>query len=432
MKNLPVSKPILTSLSPNTEKDDILLTLRLILQPWKWKDISANQRLYQRGSAVKTLEEKFKQYLSIKHAFSFNSGRTAWLAILENLILEKGSEVLLQAFTCNAVVNPIRWSSFKPVFVDIDEKTLNMGPADLERKISSASRVVLVQHTFGLPADLDRIKEICQRHNLILIEDCAHSLGASYHNQKLGTFGQAAFFSFGRDKVISSVFGGLAVTNDDELGKKLKEFQLRLLQPSHLWICQQLLHPVLTNLLVVPLYGLAGMGKWLLLCLQKIGLLSKAMRREEKRGEKPADLVKRMPEALILLAENQLKKLDRFVSHQGEIARFYDENLKNPELILPPATPGRIYLRYPLLLKNSKTDKTLIGARREGIFLDDGWRKTVVTPPDTDQEKMGYTPGSCPVAEKIAKSILNLPTHINISREKAQKIVTFLNNYRGD
>ncbi|MBI4359202.1 MAG: aminotransferase class I/II-fold pyridoxal phosphate-dependent enzyme [Candidatus Nealsonbacteria bacterium] len=414
--------PILISLSPNTEKDDVLLALKLLFKPWLWK----------KNNRAEKLEESFRKRLPINQAIAFNSGRTALLAILESLNLEKGSEVLLQAFTCNAVVNPVRWTGFKPVFVDINEKTLNIDPVDLERKISPASRVILVQHTFGLAADMEKVSDICQKYNLILIEDCAHSLGATDQGKRLGTLGKAAFFSFGRDKVISSVYGGLAATDDDELGKKLKEFQSRLPQPSHFWIYQQLLHPVLTNLLVIPLYGLAGMGKWLLLCLQRIGLLSKAVRRAEKRGEKPAGLDQKMPDALIQLAENQFQKLDRFIAHQKEIARLYDENLANPELILPPARSGRIYLRYPLLLKNGKTDKMLDEARRKGIFLDDGWRKTVITPPDTDQARMGYRAGECPVAERTAQRILNLPTHINVSEKKARRIVDFLNNYHGD
>ncbi|OHA61973.1 MAG: hypothetical protein A2117_00210 [Candidatus Wildermuthbacteria bacterium GWA2_46_15] len=420
--------PVLISLSPNTEKDDLSLALKLLFWPWRWKTTNYH------GDRISTssLENEFKQYLGIKHAFTFNSGRTAWWAILKALNLKEGSEVLIQAFTCNAVVNPVRWTGFEPVFVDINERTLNIDPVDLERKITSASRVVLVQHTFGLAAEMEKILGICQRHNLVLIEDCAHSLGATDQGKRLGTLGKAAFFSFGRDKVISSVYGGLAVTDDDELGKKLKEFQSRLPQPSRFWICQQLLHPVLTNLLVIPLYGLAGMGRWLLILLQKIGLLSKAVSGKEKRGEKTSGLLQRMPDVLILLAENQFKKLDRFVAHQREIARFYDENLTNPELILPPARSGRIYLRYPLLLKNGKTDKMLDGARRKGIFLDDGWRKTVVTPPDTDQAKMGYRAGECPAAERTAQRILNLPTHVKVSREKARRIVDFLNNYRGD
>ena len=137
----------------------------------------------------------------------------------------------MQAFTCNAVPNPVLWAGLKPVYVDCDEKTFNIDKEDLKKKITPRSRVLIVQHTFGLPADMDAISEICRKNNLILIEDCAHSLGAEYKNKKVGTFGKAAFFSFSRDKVISSVYGGMAVTEDHELTKKIKEYQLKIGYP---------------------------------------------------------------------------------------------------------------------------------------------------------------------------------------------------------
>lgn len=420
-------KPIFTSISPNTEKDDIVLTLKLIFQPWKWKD----NRDYLE------LEKEFKEYLGIKHAISFNSGRTAFLAILNALESEQGSpasakatagrEVLIQGFTCNAVVNPILAAGLKPVFVDIEEETLNINPDDLEKKITDKSKIVLVQHTFGLPADLKKILEICQKHNLTLIEDCAHSLGAEYGGKKLGAFGKASFFSFGRDKVISSVFGGMAVTNNDDLAKKIKEYRDNLAEPSLCWVFQQLLHPVLTNWLIMPLYNLNGtIGKWKLIALQKIGLLSKAVSKREKLGEFSAKSARKMPEALAIMALSQFEKLEKFISHQRQTADFYDKNLIGLELALPPSAEGRIYLRYPVLLKKANTDMILDKARKEKIFLDDGWRKTVIVPPDTNQEKMGYRAGDCPIAEKISQKILNLPTHINISQEKAQRIINFL------
>ncbi len=422
-------KPIFTSLSPNTEKDDIVLALKLLFQPNRWKKVES----------VSILEKKFKEYLNTKHAFAFNSGRTAFLTILKCLNFELGSEVLIQGFTCNAVVNPILAVGLKPIFVDIDEKTLNIDANDLEKKISGKSRVVVVQHTFGLPAfvplcgttagkpaDIDKIQEICRKHNLVLIEDCAHCLGAEYNGKKLGTIGKVAFFSSGRDKVISSVAGGMAATNDDQLAQKLKSYQDKLPEPSFFWTFQQLLHPILTKFFVMPAYGFFGVGKWFLLFLQKIGLLSKAVLNQEKQGKMPQSFPKKMPEALAILALNQFQKLEKFISHQRQIAELYDKNLTGLELALPSNAEGRIYLRYPVLLKNASTDMILDKARKEKIFLDDGWRKATVVPPDTNQEKMGYRAGDCHIAEKVAENILNLPTHINISKEKAERIINFL------
>lgn len=271
-------RPISISLSPNTEKDDIRLALRLVFRPGKWK----------RGLAIRELENEFKKYLGVKYAFSLNSGRSALMAILQSLGLDQGSEVLLQAFTCNAAANPILWSGLNPVYVDCDENNFNINIEDLKRKTTPKSKVVIVQHTFGLPAEMDKISDIVRQNNLILIEDCAHSLGANYKGRKIGTFGKAAFFSFSRDKVISSVYGGMVVTNDDNLAERIREFQEKTSYPSCCWVLQQLLHPILMNYLILPTYNFLSFGKIKLIFLQWFHILSKAVHWKEKQGKKPS------------------------------------------------------------------------------------------------------------------------------------------------
>jgi len=317
-------KPITISLSPNTQKDDIWLALRLIFSPWKWK----------KGKAIKEFENQFKEYLGVKHAFSFNSGRSALMAILKSLGLEQDKEVLLQAFTCNAASNPILWSDLKPVYVDCDESNFNIDIEDLKKKVTPKSRIVMVQHTFGLPAEMEKVLDIARQNNLILIEDCAHSLGAEYYNQKVGTFGKAAFFSFSRDKITSSVYGGMAITNDDDLAKKIEKFQEEIKRPSNCWILQQLFHPVLMNFLILPTYNFL-FGKILLVLFQWFHVLSKAVHWKEKRGRKPSYFPKRMPNALALLAQKQFKKLEKFYEHRRKLAAFYCSELKNSSFEVP-------------------------------------------------------------------------------------------------
>ncbi|PIQ07499.1 MAG: hypothetical protein COW72_00010, partial [Candidatus Nealsonbacteria bacterium CG18_big_fil_WC_8_21_14_2_50_37_10] len=420
-------RPISISLSPNTEKDDIRLALKLLFQPWNWKINHYATRPRSVG-----LEEEFKRYLGVKYAISFNSGRSGLMAILDSLDIKKDDEVLLQSFTCNSAVNPILKRKAKPIFVDIDD-TINLDPVDLKKKITPKSKAVMIQHTFGWPAQIEEILKFVRQNNLFLIEDCAHSLGAKYQGKFCGTFGDVAFFSFGRDKIISSVFGGMIITNNEKMGERIKEFRDKLDYPSNFWIFQQLLHPILINCLILPAYGLNQyLGRLLLGLFHKLSILSKSVYKKEKRGKIPKYFPKRFPNALATLALNQFKKLEKFNNHRRKTASFYEKELKNTGFNLPLAKSqeGRepAFMRYPILV-NFDIDEILQKLRRKKIFLDDGWRKSPVVPPDTDIDKMGYLFGSCPQVEKVAQNIVNLPTHINISEKEAKIIVNFLKSY---
>jgi dTDP-4-amino-4,6-dideoxygalactose transaminase len=432
-------RPISISLSPNTEKDDIRLAFKLLWQPWRWKGPSS---LCSSGQ-IADLENEFKKYLGAKNAISFNSGRSSLLAILSSFAKTSGDEVLLQAFTCNAVANPIIWAGLKPVYADVNEQTFNIDAEDLKRKITAKSKAVIVQHTFGLPADMDEILKICQEHNLILIEDCAHSLGAEYGSTsspqvderaglptetlraKVGTFGKVAFFSFSRDKVISSVYGGMVATNDDELAKKIKDYQEKAGYPSYFWIKQQLLHPVLMNWLILPTYSI--FGKYLLILFQWLHILSKAVHWKEKRGLQPGYFPKKLPNAMAILALNQFKKLEKFNLHRKEISEFYVKELLNTSYQLPGSSyDGNIFLRFAA--KHPKAHEIIRKAWDNNLLIGD-WYTTPIAPHDTKSDKLQYVSGSCPKAEKLAKETLNLPTHINISREDAKKITEFLKQW---
>ena len=413
-------KPISISLSPNTEPDDVWLAFKLSFQPWRWK---ASEKGKEQSDKI--LEREFAKLLGAKYALAFNSGRSSLMAILQDLGLQKGDEVLLQAFTCNAVPNPVMWTGLKPVYVDCREDDFNIDVDDLERKITPKSKVVIVQHTFGLPADLDRVSEVCKKYNLMLIEDCAHALGAIYKGQLVGTFGKAAFFSFSRDKVISSVYGGMAVTNDEKLAEKMREFQERIGYPSGFWIKQQLLHPVAMNWKILPTYRV--FGKYVLVFSQWLHILSKAVHWKEKRGMKPGYFPKRMPNALAILALRQLGKLDRFNTHRKGIAKKYYEELAGTSFELPEKFEERenIFLRFAV--KHPRAHEIIKKAWERNFLIGD-WYTSPLAPADTQLEKFGYQKGSCPKAERLAQITLNLPTHINIQEKEVQKIIEFIKN----
>jgi len=409
-------KPISISLSPNVEKDDLKLALNLIIRPWLWR----------KGRAVEELENKFKKYLGVKYAVSFNSGRSSFFAILKSLELEKGSEVLLQAFTCNAVPNPVLWADLEPIYVDCNTDDFNINISDLKAKINAKSKVVVVQHTFGQPCNMDEIRAICAKNSLILIEDCAHSLGAEFNGIKVGSQSRVAFFSFSRDKVISCVYGGMAVTNDDKLGQVLEQAQAEFGVPNLFWIFQQLLHPILLHYIILPIYNLIDLGKLFLVLSQVLHVLSKAVSWQEKRGMKPDYFPKALPNALAMMALNQFNKLENFNQYRQKIANYYYDELKKTSFSLPPKLENtkNVFLRFTV--KHPKAHDIIYQAwHRQNILLGD-WYTTPIAPFDTNLEEIKYKMGSCPNAENLAKRTLNLPTHINISQRHAVRIVDFL------
>lgn len=404
-------RPIAISLSPNTELTDVLLALKTMFAPWSWT----------RGGHVRKVEEWFRRFLKKKYVFSFDSGRSAELAILRSLGIGIGDEVILQAFTCVAVPNSILWMGAKPVYVDIYPETFNIDIRDLEKKITKKTKAIIIQHTFGIAGDLEKIKKITKKHKLFLIEDCAHALGGEYQDRKLGSFGDAAFFSFGRDKVISSVFGGIAITGNKIIADKLGRYEKSLPFPSLFWIAQQLFHPI-SFAFILPLYNSLGIGRGILLVLQKLKLLSIPVVEKEKIGGKPRFYPRRLPNGLAILAAYQLKKLEKFNKHRVEIAKFYMQNIKGP-YVFPRHRPGDIFLRFPLLTINSVKRKVLFDACKKRNILVGNWYSNVVDPVDVDLAKVGYVKGSCPVSEQAAKTIINLPTYPLMNLRDAEKVM---------
>ena len=418
------SRPISISLSPNVQKDDVLLALNLLIRPWKWK----------KGKEIKLLEEEFAKFIGVKYAVSFNSGRSALYAILKALDqvqgLDAGSDVLLQAFTCNAVPNPVLWAGLNPIYVDCNKENFNIDTEDLKAKITQQSKAIIVQHTFGIPANMDEITKICQEHKLILIEDCAHSLGAKFNGKIVGSFGDVGFFSFSRDKVISSIYGGMVVTNNEELADNLRKFQNNYGHPNKLWVFQQLLHPVLLQYIILPVYNFFNLGKALLIIAQITHILSKAVSWKEKQGKIPNYFPRALPNAMAILALNQFAKLDKFYSHRNKVTNYYKDNLKDTKFIFPDiglnSQPS--FLRFTV--KHPKAHEIIWQAwHKENILLGD-WYTTPIAPFDTNLEELKYKPGSCIFAERLAKETLNLPTHINITEDDCKKIIEFLKKFK--
>jgi len=202
------------------------------------------------GEYVNKVEEKICEITGAKYAVAVVNGTNGLHLALKVVGVNEGDEVITQALTFVATSNAIVYAGAKPVFVDVDLDTLGMSSKSLRKWLEKNAikkgnetfnkttgnriKAVVPMHTFGHPCRIDEIKEICREWNLELVEDSAESLGSLYKNKHTGTFGKVGVFSFNGNKIVTSGGGGMIVTNDENLAKKLKHLSTTAKVP-HKW-----------------------------------------------------------------------------------------------------------------------------------------------------------------------------------------------------
>lgn len=416
--------------APNAQKDDLFLALSLLFSPWRW---------FQKD-AVKLLQENVSDYLG-KRVYAFDSARSALFAILKSLQIEKGDEVLLQAFTCVALPNPILWAGAKPIYVDIDLENLNIDIDDLERKITPNSKAVVIQYTFGIAPDLERIKNLCEKYNLYLIEDNCHNFGQKFKvsgiEYKAGTFGDASIISFGQEKVVSATRGGFAYIRNDKAEERLKIIHQNLKSPRIRDILRGILNPIVWKFREASgLFGELVYRLFVAIKLQELGLT-----KEELKGKKADHLPYSMPNSNAILGNFQFKKLEQFIEYRKNNAENYYQQLKqgkgisflsnndfkrsieglkivDPKIASKFASP--MWLRFPGAVENA--EKVRLYAESKGIILGN-WYTNPIHCKGVDMSALNYKEGSCPKVEWLVKRSINLPTHVGIGNEEIKKII---------
>ena len=163
------------------------------------------------------LIEEIKQKYTGKGYYLLGSARSGIYSLLKCLNLPEDCEVLITGFTCDVVANAVIQSGCKPLYVDINSETFGMDPGSLQKKITKNSKVIIIQHTFGIPAKLDELLAIANEYSLYVIEDCALSLDSYYKDKLTGNYGDAAVFTFELSKTITANHGGLLKINTDKL-----------------------------------------------------------------------------------------------------------------------------------------------------------------------------------------------------------------------
>jgi perosamine synthetase len=408
------------SLSPNAQKDDVLLALKTMVTPWKWND--------DKSSIL--LKNNLNKYFDGGHeTIFFSSGRSALYFGLKSLGIGSGDEVIVQSFTCVAVPNAIVWCNAKPVYCDTGND-FNIDIDMIEKLINKKTKAIIVQHAFGIPADIERISNIASKNNIYLIEDCAVSLGSSVGGKKIGTFGDFSVLSFGRDKIISSVFGGAVVTKNKTIINKLIKYQASLQNPKYLFTFQQIFHPI-AFFFILPLYGIGykkyTLGKFLLYILQRLKLLGKPVTKSEENGSKADFINYKFATPQAALANNQFNKLSKYNIHRVKIADYYYKHLNNLSGIgLPLKKDGAVWLRFPVIVEKD-SNKMKLFLKCNNVIVGD-WYKTPIYPVRR-LSRFYYKNGTSPESERICRKIINLPTHPNISIKDAGRICNLIKKW---
>jgi perosamine synthetase len=398
---------------------------------WKWKNGKEKEDL------KKELGQRFGE-----SAILFGSGRDALLATFRAIGITPGDEIILQGFTCTVVPNSIHAAGGVPVYCDTDPQTLSLDIAKFHRTITHRTRAVICQHTFGIPAETKKIKAICEKRGIMLIEDCAHIipddigkqmslLEGESHSGEIGLHGDAVLLSFGRDKAISGVTGGAVITKHAALAKVLNEEESKASHMSMWRIMNLIGYPIryrfakwLWRLPLGPILAKAYL-RW----IQKIGFLVPVLTKSEKKG-KGNIFLKKIPNACATLALQQLKGLHSINSHRRKISDIYKDAAKKSGWHMPEGTLKSIALqKFPVFARDA--DGLRRALKGEEVYLDDGWCGAVVNPKGLDQESFGYAEGACPISEDIAKHIVSLPTHPTMNEEQAKYLVHALRFYLG-
>ena len=378
---------------------------------WQWKNGKERERLR------KALSHWFGAPCSL-----FSTGREALLTLLRNLPIEHGSEIIVQGFTCIALPNAIHAAGLTPVFSDIDLETLNLDPQALEGKITPRTKAIIVQHTFGIVADTETLRSICDKHGVLLIEDCAHILPDVTGPKAIGEHADALMLSFGRDKAASGISGGAILVKDPSIASKIQSEEDAAKELSWCAIKRLLLYPMIFAL-TKPLYGL-GIGKVLLYIMSKCKALAPVISVKEKHGYQPTT-IHRMPSALCALVRWECKRFHSLNNHRRHLTKIYSDGLTQCDI--PKGVDVNLPLqKFPIRVQDADAIRRQL--KTHNIHLDDGWTGASVCPRTVNQEAAGYIAGSCPKAERLSRTLLTLPTHPTMTVKQVHYLVKVLQN----
>jgi dTDP-4-amino-4,6-dideoxygalactose transaminase len=330
------------------------------------------------GPNVKALEAEVAEYVGCQHGVGVASGTDALRLSLEALDVGPGDEVITTPFTFVATANTISHAGARPVFVDIDPRTFNIVPAQIEAAITERTKAIVPVHLYGQPAEMDAIIDIARRHNLYVIEDCAQAIGAEDDGRRVGTFGDLACFSFYPTKNLGA-FGdaGMVTTNDPDLAERVTVLRQQGSKTRYY-------HDVL-------------------------GFNS------------------RPDEMQAALLRVKLRRLDDWQSRRGQIAVRYDAGLGELDVETPFVRPGVTHVYHQYTIRVARRDELIEFLRERDVG------SMIYYPLPLHLQKMyhdlDYAEGSLPVSESAGREVLSLPIYPELTDEQVRTVVDTIGEF---
>jgi len=307
------------------------------------------------GQKLPEFEKRFAKFIGSKHAVAVSNGTCGLHLCMKLLDLKEGDEVITTPFSFISSANCILYEKAKPVFVDIKESDFNMDEDKIEEAITDKTKAILVVHIFGQPANMNKIMQIAEKHNLKVIEDSCEAIGSEYNGKKIGSVNPSVF-AFYPNKQITTGEGGIITLNDDEQAKLLKSLRNQGRSESNNW----LEHDVL------------GYNY-------------------------------RLNEMSCAIGIEQMKKIDNILEKRKEKAKRYNELLKDL-VICPEFNEDKSWFVYVIRVNNR--DEVMAKLLEKGINCKPYLPAIHLQPV---YRKLGYKEGDFPVCEKVSNSTLALP-----------------------
>lgn len=329
------------------------------------------------GPKIAELENRISEYTGAKYAVAVSNGTAALHAACFAAGIGQGDEVITSPMTFAASANCILYVGAKPVFADIDPRTYNIDPKEIERKITVKTKAIIPVHFTGQPCDMDEILKIAEKYGLAVIEDGAHALGAIYRNKKIGTLGTMTTFSFHPVKHITTGEGGAVTTNDKFLYDKLLMFRT---------------HGITRNVEKME----NDEGPWFY-------------------EQQTLGFNYRITDIQAALGVSQMKKLESFLEKRKSYAALYDGLLKDIKGVTIPYQAQYSSSAWHLYIIKLNTDSLALGRReifeklrKRNIGVNVHYIPVYYHP---YYRKIGYEKGLCPVAEALYEEIITLPLY---------------------